>query len=121
MPLSSGGEALLLTSLLTSRFISLHTADPGNAGASEVAGNNYGRVAGGTFNQSGSNPTTATNAAVIEFAVATGNWGTVSYFGIWSASSGGTFYGGWALVTPKAYTTDDVARFIAGALTATLD
>lgn len=121
MSLAAGGEAAMLTGLLTARFISLHTADPGTTGASEVAGGGYGRVSGGVFNQSGSNPTTASNAATIEFAVATGSWGTVTHFGVWSASSGGTYLGGWALTSSKAYTTDDVARFIAGALVATLD
>jgi len=119
--LSQNGESLLLTQLLSSRFISLHTADPGNTGANEVSGFAYARVAGGTFNQSGNNPTSATNAAAIEFPVATGNWGTITHFGVWSLVSGGTFYGGWALTASKAYTTDDIARFLAGALTATLD
>lgn len=120
MTLSTNGEALLLTTLLTGRFISLHTGDPGNTGASEVAGVSYVRQAA-TFSQSGGNPTLADNDADIEYPVATTNWGTVSHFGVWSASSGGTFYGGWALSANRTINTDDVARFLAGVLVATLD
>lgn len=121
MALSSAGEAALLTALLTSRFISLHTALPSDAGNAEVAGGSYARVAGGTFNQSGSNPTTAQNASVLEFPAATGAWGTVSYFGVWSASSGGTFYGAWALNASKTIGIGDVARFLSSTLIATID
>lgn len=119
--LSSQGEALLLTTLLTSRFISLHTALPSDAGSNEVSGSAYARQAGGTFTQASNNPTTASNAAQIDFPIATGSWGTVTHFGIWSASSGGTFYGAWALTTSKAIALDDIARFIIGALVASLD
>ena len=36
--LSSAGEAAVLTPLTTTAYVSLHTADPGNTGASEVSG-----------------------------------------------------------------------------------
>lgn len=121
--LSSNGESLLLTTLLTSRFISLHTAAPSDAGSNEVStsGTAYARQAGGTFTQASNNPMTASNAAQIDFPIATASWGTVTHFGIWSASSGGTFYGAWALTTSKAIALDDIARFIIGALVASLD
>lgn len=117
MPLATAGEASVLTNLLTSRYISAHTADPtvGN----EVVGNGYARVAGGTFSQSGNNPTTATNAAIIEFPVATGSWGTITHFGIYSALSGGNLLAYATLATSKAITTDDVLRFLAGELDVT--
>lgn len=121
MSLSSAGEALLLTTLLTSRFISLHSALPNDAGNAELAGGGYARVAGGTFTQASANPTTASNAALIEFPVATGSQGTATHFGIWSAASGGTFLGAWALTNSRTITTDDVARFLAGTLVASVD
>ena len=63
----------------------------------------------------------ASNSAIVTFPAATGSWGTVSYFGIWTAASGGTFQGSGALMTPKAVGNGDTARFLANALTITAD
>lgn len=120
MALSSAGEALLLTSLLTGRYVSLHTAAPSDAGNNEVSGGAYVRKSA-TFVQSSSNPTSASNNANVEFDTATANWGTVTHFGIWSASTGGTFYGAWALTASRTINTDDIGRFLANALVITLD
>lgn len=118
--LSGNGEAAILTALLAGRYVSLHTADPGNTGASEVgAGVAYARQAGGTFSQTGNNPTVASNAALIQFPVATGSWGTVTHFGLWDAATTGNFLGGDVLAASKAITTDDILRFAIGALTVT--
>jgi len=120
MGLSSNGESIILTSLLTGRFVSLHTADPGNTGASEVSGGAYARQSV-TFVQTGANPTVAANNAVVEFPVATANWGTLTHFGVWSAATGGTYLGGDELETAKAINVDDVARFLAGYLQVVAD
>jgi hypothetical protein len=119
--LSSGGETVVLNALLAARYISLHTADPGNTGASEVSGGSYARQGPVTFANTGNNPTTAANDAVIEFPVATVSWATITHFGIWSASSAGTFYGSGALSASKLIDVNDIARFIVGALTVTAD
>ena len=73
-------------------YVSLHTATPGTTGASEVSGGAYARVAvswsaasGGSISNSG--------ALSINLPAST----TASYFGIWSASSAGTYYIGCAL------------------------
>jgi hypothetical protein len=73
-------------------YVSLHTADPGTTGASEVTGGTYARVAvtwaapsGGAVANSG--------ALSINLPAST----TASYFGVWSASSAGTYYVGGAL------------------------
>lgn len=121
MGLSTAGEAAVLTALMTGRYISLHTADPGNTGASEVSGGSYARQAQGSWSQTGNNPTTMSNDATIDFPVATGAWGVVTHFGIWSAVSAGTFYGGYALSASKDIQIDDIARFIATALAVTAD
>lgn len=116
MGLSSNGENTVLDALLTGRFLSLHTGDPGDTGASEVASANaYARQAA-TFSKSGANPTIAANSVLIQFPTATGDWGTVSYFGLWSAASAGTFLGGWPVTTPKAIGADDTARWEVGKL-----
>jgi hypothetical protein len=75
-----------------SLYVSLHTADPGEAGdqtTSESAYTNYARVAvarsGAGWTVSGSN---ASNAAVITFPACGATGSTVTHFGIGTASSG---------------------------------
>ena len=117
--LSSAGEAAVLTPLTTTAYVSLHTADPGNTGTSEVSGSAYARFGPVAFANAGNNPTVASNSAIVTFPAATGSWGTVLYFGIWTAATGGNFLGSGALTTPKAVGNGDTARFIANALTIT--
>jgi len=78
-----------------SLYISLHTADPGEAGdqtTSEAAYTSYARVAvvrsAGGWTISGTAPTQAANVAAITFPAATGGSSAVSYFGVGTASSG---------------------------------
>lgn len=115
MPLAAGGEIRVLNALLNSVYVSLHTADPGTTGASEVGGGAYARQPA-SFELSGANPTVASNENAIDFPQATTNWGTITHFGIWSAATGGTFLGGDSVETPKAITTGDVARWPVGSL-----
>ena len=117
--LSSGGEAAVLTPLTTTAYVSLHTADPGNTGTSEISGGAYARQGPITFTSAGANPTVASNSAIITYPAASASWGTVGWFGIWTAASGGTFQGSGALTTPKAVNSGDTARFAANALTIT--
>lgn len=117
--LSSAGETAVLTPLTTSAFVSLHTGDPGDTGANEVTGSAYARQGPIAFTNAGNNPTVASNSAIITFLAATGSWGTIGYFGLWTAVSGGTFRGSAALTTPKPVGNGDTARFLAGSLTIT--
>jgi hypothetical protein len=117
--LSSAGEVAVLTPLTTTAYVSLHTADPGDTGASEVSGNGYTRVGPVAFTNAGNNPTVASNSAIVTFAAATGSWGTVSHFGVWDAATVGNFRGSGAVATPKAVGNGDTARFLANALTIT--
>lgn len=75
-----------------SLYLSLHTADPGNAGAqttSEIAYAGYARVAvargAGGFTVSGSS---LALTAAANFPAGTGGSGTASHFGIGTAASG---------------------------------
>ena len=75
----------------TTYYLSLHSATPGQNGASEITGGFYARQAltfgaasGGS--ESSTNSQTFTNLPV----EASG----IPYFGIWSAASGGTYIGG---------------------------
>ena len=78
--LSSSGEAAVLAPLTTTAYVSLHTADPGNTGTSEVSGGGYARQGPITFASAGSNPTVASNSAILTYPAATASWGTISLF-----------------------------------------
>ena len=122
-------ENLLLTWLLTTSsatrptawYVGLFTAAPSDTGGgTEVTGNGYARVATGTMSISGT-ATTASNAAAIEFAAASGgNWGTITYAAIFDASSGGNMLAWAALTTSRTINDGDVFRIPAGSLTVTL-
>lgn len=80
------------TSPLTNLYVSLHTADPGEAGdqtTNECAYTSYARVA---VARSGSGWTVSGNsvspAAAIDFPEATGGSETATHFGVGSLSSG---------------------------------
>lgn len=98
-------------------YVSLHTADPGATGASEVpATNNYSRkqTAPADWNAAGSK--SATNANVLTFATPSGSWGTITHAGLWTASTGGTFIAGGILGASKQPDNEDTVRFNAAAL-----
>ncbi len=115
--LSGKGETAILAPLTSSAYVSLHTGDPGDTGASEVSGGGYARQPV-TFTNAGNNPTVASNSAVINFPTATAGWGTISYFGIWDAVTAGNFRGS-GTMTAKNVNLNDTARFLAGTLTIT--
>jgi len=77
-------------------YVSLHTATPGTTGASEVSGGSpaYARVAV-TWNAAASGSVTNSSALTINAPAST----TFTHFGIWSASTAGTYYIGGALGT----------------------
>lgn len=106
-------------------YISLHTADPGETGASEVASSNgYARA---SFTNNATNWPAASggsksNGTAITFGTPSGaGWGTVTHFGIWDASSTGNFLFGGALATSKAINSGDTVSFAISALTITAD
>ena len=127
--LTNFGEDLVLDWLFTTAtatrptawYVSLYTVAPGEGTAgTEVTGGSYARVST-SFTVSGTAPTEASNTAAVEFAEATGTWGTVVAAGIMDALSGGNLIAYATLTTAKAIDTGDVLRFNAGALDITLD
>lgn len=122
-------ENLLLNWLLTTNaatrptawFVGLFTAAPSDTGGgTEVTGNGYARVATGTMSISGT-ATTASNAAAIEFAAASGgNWGTITHAAIFDASTGGNMLAWAPLTTSRTINSGDVFRIPASSLTVTL-
>lgn len=104
-------------------YVSLHTADPADTGASEVTGGSYARVA--VTSSSGWSAVGAgtgtkkrvTNAGVVTFPSPTANWGTVTHFGVWDASTSGNFVVGGALGSSQAINNGDGApSFAVGVL-----
>lgn len=102
-------------------WVSLHTADPSETGASEVTGGNYARisVAAAGWTKTTGGTASATNTADIVYpASGTVTWsGTVTHVGIWNASSAGNFLFGGALTTSRVVASGDVFKFLATNLT----
>lgn len=115
MPRISTTEANQALSTTGWSFVSLHTADPGTTGASEVSGGSYARVSV-TWNSPSGGSVTNSNALSINLPAST----TATYFGVWSASTTGTYYIGGAL-SPSVTTgaSAGVVTVAAGAITVT--
>lgn len=116
----------------TSLYVGLFTTNPTDTGGgTEVSGGSYARVtvassttnwagtqsAGSTAASSGTGGTTSNNGA-ITFPAPTANWGTVTGFGVFDASTSGNLLFYAALTTNKTINNGDAApSFAAGALT----
>lgn len=101
-------------------YVALYTVAPSDTGGgTEVSGGAYARQTG-AFTVSGTNPTTATNSAAIEYPTATANYGTVVAVGILDASSSGNLLAYSTLDSSKVVSSGDVFRFNAGDLDITL-
>ena len=104
----------------TTLYVALYTVAPSDTGGgTEVSGGAYARQTA-AFTVSGTNPTTATNSAAIEYPTATANYGTVVAVGILDASSGGNLLAYSTLDSSKVVSSGDVFRFNAGDLDITL-
>jgi len=123
-------EDLLLKWLLTAGavtrpsawYVALHSADPGETGASsELSGNGYARVSA-TFSVSGTAPTEATNSGDVTFAAATGsNWTAATHASVWDSLTTGNCLGKGALSSSVTINVGDNLKIPAGSLDITLD
>lgn len=98
-------------------FLALFTASPtASGGGTEVAGNGYGRqLIVFTSPSSGQ----CSNTADIVFPTAFGaDWGTVTSYGVYDASSGGNLLYFANLSTPRYVAVSDQLKFPAGQLIA---
>ena len=99
-------------------YVGLFTTDPTDAGSgTEVSGGSYARQSAAFA--APSDGASATSADVT-FPQATANWGTVTHFGVFDASSSGNLLYHGALDTSKAIETGDVFKIASGNLTITL-
>lgn len=117
-------------------YIGLFTAAPSDTGGgTEVSGGSYARVAvtaslanfagtqsaGSTAASSGTGGTSSNNGA-ITFAAPTANWGVITHFGLFDASTAGNLWIFGALTVSKTVNNGDAApSFAAGALTVQVD
>lgn len=118
-------------------YVGLLTAAPNDAGGgSEVAGNNYARVraaagasqaladwagtqaSGSTLASSGNGGATSNNAPV-NFPTPSGNWGTVTHFGIYDAATAGNLLFWGSLTIAKTINQSDTVTFPAATLSIT--
>jgi hypothetical protein len=122
-----GDAAGLQNSAVAGNFyVSLHTADPGEAGnqsTSESAYTSYARVAvartGAGFTLTAQ---TISNAALVQFPQCTGGSSTVTYFGIGTDSTGaGNLLMSGALSSALSISNGIQPQFAAGAMTVTVD
>lgn len=109
-------------------YVSLHTADPGEAGTqatNEVSGANYARVA--ITNNAANFPAASgglkSNGAAINFPTpGAGGWGTVTHWAIGDAANGaGNILVSGALSIAKTINQNDVVSFAIGDLDITCD
>ena len=99
-------------------YAALFTTDPTDAGTgTEVSGGSYARQAI-TFGAPSNGA--STNSAAVEFPQATGNWGTITHFGIYDASSSGNLLYHGALTSSKTIETGDVFKFATSNISVTL-
>lgn len=80
------------------RWFSLHTGDPGTTGVNEMAGTGAAR---GQTTWNAANAGTGTKAG--SEAVLGAAAGTATHYGLWTASSGGTFHAGGPLPVSEVY------------------
>jgi hypothetical protein len=99
------------------------TPPTASTGGTEPVGNGYARQSA-VFALITPPPTIAANTATISFPAATATWGTVGYFEIWSALTGGNRLYWGPLVDPadgvtpitRTVQTGDIIRLTAGTI-----
>ena len=96
-------------------YLGLSTGDftDTGTGSSELTGNNYSRVSV-AFDAAASGATSNTSA--IDFAAASGNWGTVSHWALFDAATGGNALIVGSFDASKTIETNDVLRIAANDL-----
>ena len=120
MALSTYAKNALLNALfnntalqVAAAYWSLHTGDPGLAGANEHSGSGYGTRPAMEFDAVASAASANTNVEVQP--TATGNWSQSTYAGLFDAATSGNFLLGAQLTAAKTVLDGEQARMAAGA------
>ena len=103
----------------TTVYVGLATASFGddNSGT-ELSGGAYARQSI-AFDAAASG--TTDNTAAVDFPVATANWGTISNYGLFDASSGGNLLIHGAFTSSKVIASGDILKVASGSLTISAD
>lgn len=102
----------------TSWYLALFTAAPSDSGGgTELSGLGYARQAV-TFGAA-AGPVTS-NTSTHTFTASGGSWGTVTHYGIFDASSGGSLLWHGALTTPRTIADGESLTVAAAAFTLTM-
>ena len=105
-------------------YFALFTAAPNESGSgTECSGGNYSRVAvtNNATNFPASSSGVKANGTAVTFPTASGNWGTVTAFGVFDASTSGNLLYFGSLSASRTVTSGDTARFAAGDFTITFE
>ncbi len=99
--------------------LSTTTIQIDGSGASEPSGGAYARVA---LTNNKTNWGTASNASLanstaVQFTESTASWGTITYVGVWDASSGGNIWWFDVLSPARSVATATTVLFAIGAIT----
>lgn len=111
----------------TTLYLALMTAAPTDAGGgTEVTGGSYTRKDISPLDATWGAPVKTTysacsNLGIIDFGTATGNWGTISHFAIYDASTSGNLMLWGQLTTSKTVNSGDAFQVSIGQLTITLN
>lgn len=107
----------------TDVYLGLFTDEPAEDGTgTEVSGNGYAREVI-TFNAAASGQATgpATGGGAVEFTADGGNWGTLTHFALFDASTSGNMLFKGALTASKVVADGDSVRFAENSITITED
>jgi len=116
MGLNTTAKNAMLSSIISQAvYASIHNNDPGETGANEISGGSpaYARKSL-TWGTPSNGSVSITNQPVFDIPAGT----TVKYVGLWSAPTGGTFYGSVA-VTNETYTGQGTYIITSGTISLT--
>lgn len=116
--LVNAGKHAMLDGFGTSAgFASLHTADPGASGTSEVSGGSpaYARKA---ITWAAASSGSKANSASLVFDVPAAT--TITHLGYWTLASGGTYLGSRALDSSQAFSTQGTYTIASSGISETL-
>jgi hypothetical protein len=101
-------------------YVALHTADPGETGATaELSGNGYARQSAAFTEDTNG---LVDNDADVTFGPNTGsNWGEITHISIWDAVSSGNCLAKGAISSPVTINVNDSLKFAAGQLDVSID
>ncbi len=106
----------------TNIYVALYTATPSDAGGgTEATGGSYARVSTAAADWDAASGGSKSNGNVMTFPEATADWGTITSFGLFDASSGGNLLTYGDLDNNRGVFNGDTLKFTAGNLTISLD